>query len=401
MKYFKYVVGLVLAVALAACGGGGGNPGTSSGGAGVPQPLVVAAPSVVTVAPGAAAVYAISGGQTPYSAVSDNTSITQVAVDQANNLTVGGVLEGTALVQVRDAKAALVALTVNVSAGPSRALYTTAPNSLSMAPTTAQSFSIGGGKAPYVVFSDKVSVATATASGSVLSINAIAVGAANLKISDSLGATTNVAVNVASSSVALSLSPTTASVYVNMAVEVSIIGGTPPYRLGGSIPAAVLASVAGNKLTITPLLVSSGLDISVLDSQNETVKFTLNVIDGQPTIRLSPNALSVSEINTVPIVLTAFGATGTVAAFSSDLSLFSTRVSIDNQLITVTQMSKCVATDTPVTITVVDANRALATAIITVKDNGNISAAVAAVPAGPGGVPAGTPAVPANYCPPN
>lgn len=32
MKYFKYVVGLVLAVALAACGGGGGNPGTSSGG---------------------------------------------------------------------------------------------------------------------------------------------------------------------------------------------------------------------------------------------------------------------------------------------------------------------------------------------------------------------------------
>lgn len=399
MKLLKYAMGLAVVVALTACGGGGGNPGTPSGGSGVLQPLVVAAPSAVTVAPGAAAVYAISGGQTPYSAVSDNSSITQVAVDQANNLTVGGILEGTALVQVRDAKSALVSLTVNVSTGPERALFTTAPSSLSMVPATTQSFSVGGGKAPYVVFSDKVSVATANVNGSVLVVNAVAAGVANLKISDFLGATTSVAVKVESSGVALSVSPTTASAFVNTAVEVVIVGGTPPYRVGGSIPSAVSAVFNVNdpsRLLVTPLLVSSGLDVTILDSQNASAKFTLTGIAGQPTIRLSPNALTVSETSRVPIVMTVFGGVGAVNAFSSDLSLFTTSVSSDNKTITVKQMFKCVATDTPVTITVVDANRALADAIITVKDNGNTSAAIA-------GDPTAVPpvlAVPANNCPP-
>lgn len=399
MKLLKYAMGLAFVAALTACGGGGGNPGTPSGGSGVLQPLVVAAPSAVTVAPGAAAVYAISGGQTPYSAVSDNASITQVAVDQANNLTIGGMLEGTALVQVRDAKSALVALTVNVSAGPAVALYTTAPNSLNMAPATTQSFSIGGGKAPYVVFSDKVSVATASANGPVLEIKAIAVGVANLKITDSLGAVTSIAVNVASTGVALAVSPTTASAFVNTGVEVVIVGGTPPYRVGGSIPSAVSAvfSVSDpSRLLVTPLLVSSGLDITILDSQNASAKFTLTGIAGQPTIRLSPNALTVSETSRVPIVLTVFAATGTVTAFSSDLSLFKTSVSSDNKTITVTQMSRCVPADTDVAITVVDANRATATAVITVKDNGNTSAAIAGdLTADPPVLP-----VPANNCPP-
>lgn len=392
MRFLSYLTTLLIIVLLSACGGGGGNPGTPSGGGAVQQPLTIAAPSSVTVAPGAAAVYAISGGQTPYSAVSDNSSITQVAVDQANNLTVGGILEGTAKVQVRDAKSNLVEISVTVSSGPAVALFTTAPNPLSMAPSTTQSFSIGGGKAPYVVFSDKVSVATVTVNGSVLRINAIAVGAANLKISDALGATLSVVVNVASSGVALSVSPTTASAFVNTVVEVMVVGGIPPYRVGGSIPSAVTAVFDVNdpsKLLVTPLLVSSGLDITILDSQNASTKFTLTGINGQPTIRLSPNALTVSETSRVPIVLTVFGATGAVTAFSSDLSLFNTSVSSDNQVITVTQMSRCVAADTAVTITVVDTNRALATSVITVKDNGNGSP-LAVV---------GPPAIPAGNCP--
>lgn len=122
-------------------------------------------------------------------------------------------------------------------------------------------------------------------------------------------------------------------------------------------------------MTVRPLLVSSGLDISVMDSQNQIATFTLTVIEGQPTLRLSPNALTVSETNSGAIDLTVFGASGAIAAFSSDLSLFSTTVNRDT--ITLTRL-KCVAADTPVTITVVDANRALATAVIKVKDNGNV-----------------------------
>lgn len=368
MSFLKYAAGLAVVAVLSACGGGGGN----SGATGSDQPLKVAAPTAVTMAPGAAVSYAISGGQKPYSAVSDNSTITQVAVSPDNNLIIGGVLDGAAKVQVRDSKSALVEIAVTVSSGPAVALFTTAPSPVNMAPGTAQSFGIGGGRAPYAVFSDNVSVATVTVSGSVLGIKAIAAGTANLKISDALGAIASVAVTVASNGVPLSVSPTTASVFVDMPVEVVIVGGTPPYRVGGGMPSAVRTVFdvnQPNKLLVTPLLVSSGLDITILDSQDASVKFTVTAIAGQPTIRLSPNALTVAETNRTQITLTVFGATGLISAFSSDLTLLNTTMT--GNTITVNQ-SGCVGADTPVTITVVDANRASATSVITVKDNGNI-----------------------------
>lgn len=389
MNFLKYVMGLAVAAALTACGGGGGSPGTISG-SGAAKPLAVAAPSSVTVAPGAFVSYAVTGGQSPYSAVSDNTTITQVAITDDNYLTIGGILEGTSKVQVRDAKSSLVEISVIVSAGPVVALYTTAPGTVNMAPPTAttsstQSFSVRGGTAPYVVFSDKTSVATATMTGSVLEIKAVAVGVATLKISDAVGASVSVVVNVASTGVPLSVSPTSASVFVDMAVEVFVIGGTPPYRVAGGIPAAMSTAfeiVDGkqtNKLIITPRLVGT-FDVTILDSQDASTKFALTVISGQPTIRLSPNAVTVSEKDTQPIILTVFGASGTVTAFSSDLYKLTTSVSSDNKTITVTTgTSRCVIGDYQVTITVVDANRSSASAVITLKDNGSTVDAFGAI----------------------
>ena len=294
MSILKYVTGVAIAVAFTACGGGGGNSGTISGVSTV-LPLSVAAPSAVTMAPGAAASYAISGGQPPYLASSDTVSVATVAVN-----------------------------------------------------------------------------------GAVMKVNAIAVGVANLKISDNLGATISVAVNVASSGVALSVSPTTASTFVDMAVEVIVIGGTPPYRLGGSIPSAVTIvqdAITSGKFIVTPRLVSSGLDITFLDSQNASAKFTVTGIAGQPTMRMSPNAVTVSEVDTQPITLTVFGATGSITAFSSDLTLLAATVSGNTVTVSNGSKGRCVATDTSVTINVVDSTRTLATAVITLKDNGNTSAA--------------------------
>lgn len=395
MSFVKHVLSISLIMVMAACGGGGGSAGTSSGSAVVVEVLKVAAPSELTVAPGGAASYAVTGGQAPYSAVSDNSTITQVAISADNKLVVGGVIEGTSKVQVRDAKSTVVELTVTVSAGPAVPLFTTAPNPLNMAPATNQTFRVIGGKAPYVIASDKLSVATVTPDGSSFKIDAIAIGVANLKITDSLGASVNVAVNVVSSGVPLSVSPTTAQVFVDMTVEILVVGGSPPYRVAGGIPSAFRVaqdSANQNKFLITPLLVSSGLDINILDSQDASVKFTLTAVDGQPTIRMSPAALTVSERDVNTISLTVFGATGTVNAFSSDLGLLTTEVSRVNNanVITVTRRG-CVALDTPVTITVVDANRAVAISVITIKDNGN-TAGVAGTPT--------TPAVVASNCPP-
>ena len=379
MSFVKYVLSVAFIMVLAACGGGGGAAGTSSGGGAVVDALKVAAPSALTVAPGEGASYAVAGGQAPYSAVSDNTAITQVAIGQGNRLTVGGVTEGTSKVQVRDSKSAVVEITVTVSSGLAVPLFTTAPSALNMAPKAKQTFRVVGGKAPYVIASDRLSVATVTLAGSSFEIEAVAIGVANLKITDSLGASIVVTVNVVTSGVPLSVSPTTVQVFVDMPVEFFVVGGTPPYRVAGGIPSVLRTDFDSNnpsKLVVTPLLVSSGLDITILDSQDASAKVTITAIAGQPTIRLSPSALTVSERDRNPISLTVFGSNGAITAFSNDLTLFSATVSSDNKVITVVGTGRCVPLDTEVTITVVDSNRALATSSITVKDNGNISPAI-------------------------
>ncbi len=386
MSLLKYVMGVAVAISLTACGGGGGNASTPS----TPDliPLIVSAPSTVTVETGASTSYIVSGGQTPYRAVSGNSSIAQVAINKDNGLTVMGLVAGTSTVQVRDALSALVEITVNVSAGPAVALYTTTPNPLSMAPSTTQKFGIGGGVPPYTVTSDNVSVATVLVSDSVLTVTAATVGTANLKITDISGTSISTAINVVSSGVPLSISPTSASVYVDNTLDVMIVGGTPPYRIGGTIPAfmtAVFDNANPSRLIITSVLTGGPFELNIFDSQNSTVKFELTIIAGQPTIRLSPSILKVSELDTKPITLTIFGAAaGTLHAFSSDLALFTVAVGEDNKTITVNTGSKgnrCITNDAtgtgtgtsdyviPVTISVVDSTRALATSVITITNS--------------------------------
>lgn len=370
MRFLNYLAMLLVTSFLVACGGGGGAPGLPSGTA---KPLTTTAPATLNIGIGASYQYNIVGGKAPYVI---SSSVPDVALGwiAGSSFSVGGLTAGTATLTVLDATGLKADIALTVNSGPVVALYITAPSPLTMAPTTAQTFTIGGGRPPYLVESDDVSklMVALNPDGTTLKFSALVTGSANVKVTDALGATISTGVNVASSGVALSVSPTTASTFVNMPVKVVVVGGTPPYRVAGLIPSAVTAvfdPVETNQLLVTPLLVSSGLDVTILDSQNASTKFTLTSIAGQPTIRLSPSALIVAEKTSQSIVLTSFGAVGPLVAFSSDVTLFTTSVSGGS--ITATQLVKCVATDTPVTITVVDSNRAVATSVITVADNGN------------------------------
>jgi len=365
MRFLSYLTTLLIAALLSACGGGGGSTGLTSG-----SKLSPTAPSSVIVPAGSASQYLINGGSSPYYIKNSDTAIAVGWVSD-HVLNLGAIIGGTATVSVVDSGGAQVDIAVKV--GSSVALYTTTPSTFTMAPNTTQTFKVGGGSGPYTATSSNVAVASAMMNGNALTITGVAISStpATIQIFDSTGATLTSTVTVGT--VPLSLSPTSASTFVNSVVEVAVVGGTPPYRVGGLIPSAVSAVFDvndPNKLLVTPLLVSSGLAITILDSQNSSAIFTLTVIDGQPNIRLSPNALTVSETSRLPIALTVFGATGVVNAFSSDLTLFTTAVSSDNKTITLTQQN-CVLQDTVVTITAVDANRAVATSLITVKDNGN------------------------------
>jgi len=170
---------------------------------------------------------------------------------------------------------------------------------------------------------------------------------------------------------------------------VVVTGGTPPYRLGGIIPAALnINQTSPDTFVVTPLAAISdpGIDISIFDSVNavDTVNFIATA--GQPTIRLSPSLLTVSEIATGrTFALTLFGvsAGGIRTAFSSDITLLTVvPAAVIGTTFTVTQATKCVAGDTTVTIIVVDldtttnpATSTIATAAVTISDNGNAGAA--------------------------
>jgi len=369
MRFQKYLVGFGLALTLVACGGGGGSPG-------LPTVTVTAisttAPPTLNVLAGGSQSFSIIGGKAPYQVSSSNAQVA-VAVVADNTFLIGGISGGDADIVVTDAIGQ--SKTVKVTVGSSVDLFTTAPSSLTMAPATSRDFVIGGGQPPYSVTSNNATVATTGGSaGTVLNIAASKVGTATILITDAVGKTTSVGLTVASGGVPLALSPTSATTFVDLPVNVFLVGGTPPYRVGGSIPAAASVTqdpVDSTKFVVMPLLVSSGLDIVFLDSENAEAKFNLTVGIGQPTFRLSPSALTVAEKFATPFTLTAFGATGSVSAFSSDLTLLT--VSVSGDIVTVNPSGKCVAANTSVTITVVDANRASATSVITVTNNGNVT----------------------------
>jgi len=364
--------------------------------------LFTTAPSNLTLGTGGtASTYTIGGGVAGYTATSSNASVVSSSVS-GTTLTLTGLATGTATVVIRDQAGASVSINVTVSAA--LALFTTAPSSgVTIAPAAELTFTVGGGTPDYTATSSNNSVVTASViSGTTLRLLAGVVGSANVLVRDAAGATVSVAVTVSSVGVKFAVSPTTVEAFINMPVSVVLVGGTPPYRAGGSIPAAV--SVVkdlsdGSKFVVTPLAVSTGLDITFLDSQNATAVLKVTGIVGQPTIRLSPNALTVSENIARTFELQLFGAKRSLTVFSSDTTLLTATIpaaaTAPSTTVTVTQSLKCVATDTPVTITVVDfdstvspATSTIATSVVTIKDNGNTSAVV------------GPPAVAANSCPP-
>lgn len=375
MRYLTKWVLMLVAVVLAACGGGGGSPGAN-----LSQPsvaLYTTAPASLTLAVGAAQEFSIAGGSAPYTAVSNNTAIAVAGVKD-KSLTLGGVAAGTADITVRDAVGASVSVGVTVSSGPVRALYTTAPASITVAvgAGAAQTYAVGGGTGPYTATSSNTSVAKVALVSGSLTVTGVAVGTTNIVILDAVGASVTVAVTVGST--ALSVTPNNATGIIGDLLVATIIGGSPPYKASvGNVFVASAAVVNQNQLEIT-LKQTGQTIITVLDANNQSAAYSVTVNAATPGIRLSPGTMTVSERDATPIVLNVYGATGAVTAFSSNTALLSAEIIDDGKKVSVKgtgtpTATKCVDADTPVKITVIDSTGASAFATITITDNGTCS----------------------------
>lgn len=369
MQRIFRVLMLMLTTALLACGGGGG----SSGGNPNQSTLVTTAGSEVILPVGAARSYQISGGIPPYRVGNTDQAI---AIGQItdNTLTIGTVSAGATKINVLDNSGATISIDVKV--GSSIPLYTTAPSSLTIGvgPSVARTFWVGGGGAPYTVEGGDSNVALVQVIGATQwRVTGVAIGSTTIKIRDAAGEEISISLEVGSPE--LRMTPDKLTMPVGLEAVAKISGGQPPYRVAGGIPAAITATIVGDELRIKGNLASK-LDVTVADSAGKTVKIEVEINTATTSIRLSPSAVAISESDTQPIQFGIFGAVGATCVFTSDPSFLlptvpgcATRSSVT--LNTGTRGSRCVNGSQVIALTVVDENKSVGNAEITIVDNGS------------------------------
>ena len=330
--------------------------------------LFTTAPAAISVAVGAAPVYSVGGGTAPYTVTTSNASVATVS-SVGNNFTITGVASGSANIVSRDSTGATVMVAVTVPNPPAVALFTTAPSAVTVAIGASPSYTVGGGTGLYTATSNNAATATTSLTGINLTVTGVAVGSAIISVRDSAGTVVNV--NVTVGSAPLGVTPNNATGIIDDRLVATITGGTAPFRASvGNLNVAAASVNNGNRLDITLRQVGSTV-VTVLDANNQSTPYTLTVNAATPGIRLSPNPLVVSELDTADILLTVYGATGGVNVFSSDISKLVATISGQTvTLTTPTGGNRCVVdADLDVTITVVDSTRASGSAVVTIRNS--------------------------------
>lgn len=289
MRFLSYLVTLIVASLIAACGGGGGSPGLTPGGAGS-QAFFTTAPLDLTLTTGSAQNFAVGGGKAPFTATSNNSG---VAVSSLSDtvLTLGAVSPGSATVTLRDAAGATVAVAVTVK--PSRGLFTTAPPAvtIAMGNNAAHTYQVGGGVGPYVVGNSNPSVLSAVLNGTNLTLTGLASGAANLVILDSVGGSLSVAVTIPNVA-ALDLfttAPPAVTTSRGTSTTYGIGGGVSPYIVTSSNTGVVSVTQTATSFTIHGVA-NGTANLVVRDSAGRTVSVAVTVSAQQ----LSVNPVSVN-----------------------------------------------------------------------------------------------------------
>jgi hypothetical protein len=245
MRFLSYLVTLLFASLMAACGGGGGSPGTIVG----PEALAVNAPAALTQLVGTAQSFAITGGQAPFTALSNNELVARAGVT-GGTLTIFTAGVGTATIVVRDAFGATV--NVPLTSAVAQPLSTTAGSAITIEMGATQSFRIVGGAPGYTATSGNTNIAAASALGSTLTITGIKPGSTTVLVRDGVGTTVNIAVTVTTvGNLALfTTAPTSLTVPIGGTSVFSVGGGLAPFAVSSSNPGVATVTLIDSTLTI-------------------------------------------------------------------------------------------------------------------------------------------------------
>lgn len=341
-------------------------------------PLFTTASGGVTLQIGTSSTaYTVGGGTTPYTVASNNTGVATATL-VGGQLTISAISAGNATLTVRDADGVSVSFAVTVASQAAAPLFSTAGAAVTLKPGTTATYALGGGVPPYSVFgSSAPSVATASITGSVLSINALAAGTAQLIIMDSANSAP-LTISVTASYPPLSVNPAALTGNVSDTVFFVVSGGATPYRFVSTNEAIVKAPTLVSQTSTeavysATLLLTGSASFQVIDAAGTSQAVPVTVSNDARSFRLSPSELAISENFNAPFTLQIVGGTAPYTAFTTDV----TRTSVPAGAISTSSLSvglgtsgnRCVATTAQVTITLIDGTGQAATSTITITDN--------------------------------
>jgi len=177
---------------------------------------------------------------------------------------------------------------------------TVSPSSLTIIARKTGTATISNGTQPYDVYSNSnAAIATASFSGSTMTINALTEGYTTIQIKDAAAQVKYIRlfVNVTASSMRITFSPPAMSFNDLYTVTTTISGGTPPYIIDSySQWSNVSATISESTMTITPIRRGGGgTTIQVRDNWSPYIygSFFANVSNTYPMLTVSPILLSV------------------------------------------------------------------------------------------------------------
>jgi hypothetical protein len=386
---------------LAACSGGVTDPAANP--APTPTPVVVL-PGTATLYSGLPTTFTISGGVAPYALISsDQATIALASTTSANGFTVtpGQVAADTpATITVRDSLGTQAVVTATVKPRSISSVVTVTPSATQPAACgtalcaggdaevavqlTQNGVPISGRTVRFDVISGDLRIITSGIGTEVLEASSTTVSdsagfarirvralsnataqTALLQVTDSSsGATQRVAVTIApSSSSPLNAQPSTvgfigrdrSTCANNVAAEVIVFGGRPPYSIsqpGNFLISPVTLSNSGSRFSITAIgQCSAGSPIAVVDTNGNTVTVTAtntvaDIGTNPPVLVVAPSTITLDACNAAANVTLA-GGLGTYYAASGADTL---AVAVSGNAATISRRGGTVATTTPVSV---------------------------------------------------
>lgn len=394
MKMRSGVLLVGASVVLSACGGGSSGNSTNTCVSGIPglcstlgvstgstggttnPSLYTTAPAQVSITPGTNAVYTIGGGNGTYIATSSNTNVITASVN-GNSLTVVGVAPGTANIAITDTAGDKVTIAVTTI---SQALFTTAPERVSITPGNSAVYTIGGGSGPYSVTTGNANVATASLTGNSLTVTGVASGTTNIAITDVVGGKVTIAVDTTSSQALFTTAPKQISITPGTSGVYAIGGGTGPYSATSSNTSVAKVKVSGTVLTIDSVT-SGKATIAVTDSAGQNV--AIDVAFDDPTWSAEPLFTTAPTDITLPYAgaVTYFIAGGVPPYTASSSNPTVVAASVNGTSLNLTTQWQQSATSTPTAVTVVDAKGHRVQTNVTVLGMGQSGSVPAILPA--------------------